>query len=88
MLLYNEPHPAAPKKGLNIPKLGVILGRTSNKDIQHNGHEPQLKPELKSCSGRVSISCSSSSTRHVTSKIHEHVSWESHWTPVCVNKYI
>ena len=46
MLLCNEPHPTAPTKGLNIPKLGVILGRTSNKDIQHNVHEPQLKPEL------------------------------------------
>jgi hypothetical protein len=47
MPLCNEPHPTAPTKGLNIPKLGVILGRTSNKDIQHNVHEPQLK---RSCS--------------------------------------
>lgn len=83
MLPCNEPHPTAPKKGLNIPKLGVILGRTSNKDIQNNGQEPQLK----SSSGRVSIFCSSSSTRHVTFKIHEHVRWESHWTPVFINKY-
>ena len=40
------------------------------------------------CSGSVSSSCSTSDTRRVTVKQHEHhMTWKSCWTPVYIDKY-
>ena len=40
------------------------------------------------CSGRIRNSCSTSDTRHVTVKQHEHhLIWKPYWTPVYVNNY-
>ena len=51
-------------------------------------HDPLIKPVELGCSGKDSSSCSTSATRRVSVKRHQHHRiWTSCWTPVCVNEY-
>ena len=69
--------------------------KRTNNNLQYNTNKTKYRvtrTPLKSgselrCSGRASSSCSTSDTRRVTVKGHEHhLKWKSRWTPVYVNK--